>query len=129
MRAMKETLYACSDVTFVELASLTTAIPCFNYTVRDPEVEIDQTVNVTMTDPKGNTPHTAAEFVKSTSQGLSGGAIAGASLVALAGLSLYRRRKTEKTTQPPMRRRWDEEKAVSETSSQHNAPLEEGCPE
>ncbi|KAF4876681.1 hypothetical protein CGCSCA1_v003973 [Colletotrichum siamense] len=123
----RETFYACADVTFVDV--FTMSIPCFNATVSDPEVEADPSVNVTTTDSGGNTPHTAADFnaADNKSSGLSRGAIAGAVVGSIAGVSmlglvaffLWRRKSAKKTVTEPMQQRWDAEKAVSETSSQH----------
>lgn len=123
----RETFYACADITFVDV--FTMSIPCFNATVSDPEVESDPSVNVTTTDSGGNTPHTAADFTAADnkSSGLSRGAIAGAVVGSIAGVSmlglvaffLWRRKSAKKTVTEPMQQRWDAEKAVSETSSQH----------
>nr|XP_036583644.1 gpi anchored protein [Colletotrichum truncatum]KAF6792787.1 gpi anchored protein [Colletotrichum truncatum] len=126
----RETFYACSDVTFVDV--FTASIPCFNATVSDPDVDIDNTVNVTTTDAGGNTPHTAADFTaageskssglpRATIAGAVVGSIAGVSLLGLAGFFLWRRKSAKKNAvTEPMQQRWDAEKAVSETSSQHS---------
>ncbi|KZL85370.1 gpi-anchored protein [Colletotrichum incanum] len=124
----RETFYACADVTFVDV--FTNLIPCFNATVSDPEVDVDETVNVTTTDSGGNTPHTADNFTaadsKNGSSGLSGGAIAGTVVGSIAGVSLlglaaflmWRRKNAKKNAATePIKQRWDSEKAVSETSS------------
>lgn len=128
----RETYYACADVTFVEVFAA--SIPCFNATVSDPDVDVDTTVNVTTTDSGGNTPHTAADFTaagESKSSGLSKGAIAGAavgsiagvSLLALAGFFFWRKKAAKKeAVTEPMQQRWDAEKAVSDTSSVNSCP-------
>ncbi|KAF4775642.1 WSC2 [Colletotrichum scovillei] len=128
----RETYYACADVTFVEVFAA--SIPCFNATVSDPDVDVDTTVNVTTTDSGGNTPHTAADFTaagESKSSGLSKGAIAGAavgsiagvSLLALAGFFFWRKKAAKKeAVTEPMQQRWDAEKAVSDTSSVNSRP-------
>ncbi|GKT95770.1 GPI-anchored protein (WSC2) [Colletotrichum tofieldiae] len=129
----RETFYACADVTFVDV--FTNSIPCFNATVSDPDVDVDETVNVTTTDSGGKTPHTAADFTAENSEngssGLSGGAIAGAAVGAIAGVSLlglaafflWRRKNAKKNAvTEPMQQRWDAEKAVSETSSVNSRP-------
>ncbi|KAF6834461.1 hypothetical protein CPLU01_04926 [Colletotrichum plurivorum] len=127
----RETFYACTDVTFVDV--FTTSIPCFNTTVSDPDVDVDETVSVTTTDAGGNTPHTAADFAANSksdesSGGLSTGGIAGAVVGSIAGVSLiglvafflWRRNNAKKAAvTEPMQQRWDAEKAVSETSSTH----------
>ncbi|KAI3536159.1 WSC2 [Colletotrichum abscissum] len=121
----RETYYACADVTFVEVFAA--SIPCFNATVSDPDVDVDTTVNVTTTDSGGNTPHTG----ESKSSGLSKGAIAGAavgsiagvSLLALAGFFFWRKKAAKKeAVTEPMQQRWDAEKAVSDTSSVNSRP-------
>ncbi|OLN83746.1 hypothetical protein CCHL11_08711 [Colletotrichum chlorophyti] len=122
----RETFYACADVTFVDV--FTATIPCFNATVSDPDVDIDETVSVTTTDAGGNTPHTASDFVanKSSDSGLSRGVIAGAVVGSVAGVTLlglvafflWRRNNAKKNAvTEPMQQRFDAEKAVSETSS------------
>ncbi|WQF75306.1 Putative copper acquisition factor BIM1-like domain-containing protein [Colletotrichum destructivum] len=129
----RETFYACADVTFVDVFAA--SIPCFNATVSDPEVSVDETVDVTTTDAGGKTPHTAADFTASksdgSSSGLSGGAIAGAAVGSIAGVSilglaaffLWRRKNNKKNAvTEPMQQRWDAEKAVSETSSVNSRP-------
>ncbi|KAK1517472.1 WSC2 [Colletotrichum paranaense] len=128
----RETYYACADVTFVEVFAA--SIPCFNATVSDPDVDVDTTVNVTTTDSGGNTPHTAADFTatgESKSSGLSKGAIAGAAVGSIAGVSLlvlagfffWRKKAAKKeAVTEPMQQRWDAEKAVSDTSSVNSRP-------
>ncbi|KAF6806379.1 hypothetical protein CSOJ01_08874 [Colletotrichum sojae] len=127
----RETFYACTDVTFVDVFAA--SIPCFNATVSDPDVDVDETVSVTTTDAGGNTPHTAADFAansksEKSSGGLGTGAIAGAVVGSIAGVSLiglvafflWRRNNAKKAAvTEPMQQRWDAEKAVSETSSTH----------
>ncbi|KAK1621758.1 hypothetical protein BDP81DRAFT_511294 [Colletotrichum phormii] len=127
----RETYYGCADVTFVEVFAA--SIPCFNATVSDPDVDVDITVNVTTTDSGGNTPHTAADFTAADSKSsrLSKGAIAGAavgsiaglSLIALAGFFFWRKKAAKKeAVTEPMQQRWDAEKAVSDTSSVNSRP-------
>ncbi|GAB7360840.1 hypothetical protein MBLNU230_g0826t1 [Neophaeotheca triangularis] len=113
--------YACADVTFVELSAFDESIPCFNATVSEPEVQVDEDVDVTTTGEDGEAPHDASDFQESSSgsssssssdddtsssssSGISDGAIAGAVVGSVAGLALiatavfflFRRSKSQK---------------------------------
>lgn len=128
--ADRETHYACTDVTFVEVDSFDTAIPCFNATLESPEPDVDDDVLTTLTDGEGNSPHTASDFTNdddSSSGGLSGGAIAGAVVGAVAGAALLAgvafwliRRNSQKKAaaeSDKQMRQVDAEKAHSDTLS------------
>ena len=83
-----QTFYACADIFFVELADMKEEIPCFNATT--PESDKDDDEN----------PHGSTGSSKKHKSGLSGGAIAGIVVGAVAGVALiglaafvvYRRR-------------------------------------
>ncbi|ROT42032.1 hypothetical protein SODALDRAFT_326193 [Sodiomyces alkalinus F11] len=117
--------YACADVTFVEFSAFDEAIPCFNATTANPEISIDEDVEVTTTDRHGNVPHTVSDLTsKSSSVGLSTATIAGAVVGSVAGLSviaavafwLFRRNKKRSQLNEPMRQ-VDAEKANNDTLS------------
>lgn len=122
--ADRTTHYACADVSFVEFSAFDDAIPCFNATTADPEVKIDDDVEVITTDAHGNVPHTSSDFTTSSSSGVSKGVIAGAvvgsvagvSMIAALGVWLFRRNRKRNQVNEPMRQ-VDAEKAHSDTLS------------
>jgi uncharacterized protein HemX len=114
--------YACSDVTFVDVANFNEDTRCFNSTLENPELTVDEDHRVTTTDSDGNTPHTA-ETIASTKSGLGAGPIAGAVVGAVAGLGLigaavffFRRRNAQKKKEQEQMQEVNE-KAHSDTLS------------
>lgn len=113
--------YACSDVTFVEVANFNDDTRCFNSTLENPELTVDSDHRVTTTDSEGKNPHDAETFTAKS--GLGAGPIAGAVVGAVAGLGLigaavffFRRRNAQKKKEQEQMREV-EEKAHSDTLS------------
>ncbi|TKW49548.1 hypothetical protein CTA1_5573 [Colletotrichum tanaceti] len=82
-----QTFYACSDITYVDAATFNTRIPCFNAT--EPG-EDDMAASATAS-PSPSTSNSASNSGGSSSSsgnGLSGGAIAGIVIGAVAGVGL-----------------------------------------
>lgn len=84
---------------FVEATVFDASIPCFNATVGEPEVVVDEGVSVSTTKEDGGEAHEGVEFGDSSSGGesgsesggdggLDGGAIAGVVVGVVVGVAL-----------------------------------------
>lgn len=120
--------YACADVTFVEFENFEESIQCFNTTIDNPDLKVDDVHDVTTTDKDGNEPHSVEDFTtdnkSSSGSSMGAGEIAGAVVGAVAGLGLigaavffYRRRSQKKEEEKKQMEQIDNEKANSDTLS------------
>lgn len=81
-----QTFYACADITYVELANFNTRIPCFNATEPgEDDLKATASPSASSTNSASNSGSGSSS---SGSKKLSGGAIAGIVIGAVAGVGL-----------------------------------------
>ncbi|KKA29997.1 hypothetical protein TD95_003829 [Thielaviopsis punctulata] len=131
-----EVYYACADIEYVETSAFTTAIPCFNATTEDPDVQVDSDVNSSVADSAAADDYHSESDLEAwgadgdKSSGLSPGAkagvavgaVAGAAVLAVVGVLMWRRRKAGKAAAvaPAMtQKQWDVEHG-SDSASQRS---------